>query len=81
MELYRQISIFYIPGDDSIKNDQKVSDELNEKIKVWAIDIHLKTNYRIINITQTVLPNPSWTVGTPKIMVTAHIAYQSITNK
>ena len=77
-EYYQQISTFYVSGDDTIKDDEQAPEILNVKINSWAKaykKLYLNFNYRITNVEHTALPNPSWSVGTPKIMVSVNIAY------
>lgn len=77
-EQYQQISTFFVPGEDDIKDDDIPSIKLNTKINNWVF--HMKTHfnnfqYRITNTEHVALPNPSWSVGTAKVMVTVNIAY------
>ncbi len=76
MELFARFSYQYVPGQESIGNDAKISTTLNAKLLKFIEENSVK-EYRILNAEIHGLPPPSVGPGIASVICTLNIAYKT----
>jgi hypothetical protein len=77
MELFARISLTLPLGSESIENDIYISEELNNKLKLF-IHSHGITEYRILNAESFLIPEPAVGPGYEVYQSSVFISYKAL---